>query len=195
MEKNHQQPQSRSNNPLKIVLFGPESTGKTTLASDLATHYNTTWVAEYMREYLQKKWDDKQDLCTTADLIPIARGQLEEERKATQDAQKVVFCDTNLLQLKVYSEFYFNGFCPEEIIMHIKTNQYDLYLLLDVDVPWVPDDLRDRPEHREELFKLFEKELKQHNKPYIIISGNYAQRVQKAKDTVDALLKNAHEVY
>ncbi|MEX2350034.1 MAG: ATP-binding protein [Flavobacteriaceae bacterium] len=195
MEENHQQSKSTYKNPLKIVLFGPESTGKTTLASDLATHFNTTWAAEYMRDYLQKKWNNRQEPCTPADLIPIAQGQLEAEKKATQNASKVVFCDTNLLQLKVYSEYYYNGFCPEEIIMQAKTNPYDLYLLLDVDVPWVPDDLRDRPEDREKLFKLFEKELKQTNKPYIVISGNYKQRVQKAKNAVDTLLKKAHEVY
>lgn len=195
MEKNHQHSQSKSDKPLKIVLFGPESTGKTMLSSDLAKHYNTTWAAEYMREYLQKKWDDQQEICTPEDLLPIAEGQLKEERKAIQDTHKVVFCDTNLLQLKVYSEFYYDGYCPQEIINHTKTDHYDLYLLLDVDVPWVPDDLRDRPEHREELFKLFEKELKQNNKPYIVISGSYTHRFQKAVTAVDTLLKNAHEVY
>lgn len=176
-------------------MFGPESTGKTMLSSDLAKHYNTTWAAEYMREYLQKKWDDIQGICTPEDIMPIADGQLEAERKAFQNARKVVFCDTNLLQLKVYSEFYYDGYCPEKIVKHTNKDNYDLYLLLDVDVPWVPDDLRDRPEHREELFNLFEKELKQSNKPYIVISGSYTQRLQKAILAVDTLLKNAHEVY
>lgn len=195
MEKNHQHSKSKGDKPLKVVLFGPESTGKTMLSSDLAKHYNTTWAPEYMREYLQKKWDDKQEVCQPEDLLPIAEGQLEAERKAIQNARKVVFCDTNLLQLKVYSEFYYDGFCPDGILKLIAIKQYDLYLLLDVDVPWVPDDLRDRPEHREELFKLFEKEIKQNNKPYKIISGSYTLRLQKAIQAVDTLLKNAHEVY
>jgi nicotinamide riboside kinase len=97
---------------IKVVLFGPECTGKTTLSKQLAKYYETHWVPEYMREYLQNKWDETKEICKYEDLIPIAEGQMKLENELAPKAEKVLFCDTNLLELKVYSEEYYNGSVP-----------------------------------------------------------------------------------
>jgi NadR type nicotinamide-nucleotide adenylyltransferase len=173
---------------LKIVLFGPESSGKTTLAKQLAAHYSTTWVAEYMREYLQKKWDTKKEVCTKDDLLPIAIGQMASENASAKKANRILFCDTNLYELKVYSQYYYNGFCPEEVILALKKNSYTLYFLTNIDIPWQEDDLRDRPYDRSSLFRIFENELKTNNLPYIKLSGNKNERLKTATARIDTLL-------
>ncbi|MBT0606893.1 AAA family ATPase [Aequorivita echinoideorum] len=174
---------------IKIVLYGPESTGKTTLAKQLAEHYNTLWVPEFMREYLQKKWDTEKKLVEKEDLIPIAKGQLKLEKEASQKVENLLICDTNLLELKVYSEYYYNGFCPSEIKKEATKNKYGIYLLTYVDTPWEADDLRDRPENREEMFRIFEAELKKQNFPYKILKGNKTERLKSAIEIIDELLK------
>ena len=84
-------------NLIKIVLFGPESTGKTTMSELLAKHYDTVWVAEYAREYLQDKWNNERKTCEDADLIPIARGQIALENELALKADRILICDTDLL--------------------------------------------------------------------------------------------------
>ena len=100
---------------IKVVLFGPESTGKTTLSKALADFYDTTWVAEFAREYLQNKWDQEQKTCERSDLLPIAVGQMELENAAAKQTNNLLFCDTNLLETKVYSEIYYEGYCDPTI--------------------------------------------------------------------------------
>jgi len=173
---------------IKVVLYGPESTGKTTLAKQLAEHYNTLWVPEFMREYLQKKWDSKKELVAREDLIPIAKEQLKLENEASQQVENLLICDTNLLELKVYSEYYYNGFCPSEIKTEATKNNYSIYLLTYTDTPWEVDDLRDRPKNREEMFRIFEDELKEQGFPYKILKGNEKERFKKAVEIIDALL-------
>lgn len=172
----------------KIVLFGPESTGKTTLAKELAIHYKTSWVPEYMREYLEEKWKTKKETIVREDLIPIAKGQLEQEKKQSEKANKLLICDTNLLELKVYSEYYYNGYCPDFINEKATKNEYDIYLLTYVDVPWEADRLRDRPENREEMFLLFKNELEKYNFPYVVMKGNREERLNKAIQVIDDLI-------
>ncbi len=188
MEKNNQQPKTSGKNLLKVVFFGPESTGKTTLSQDLAAHFKTTWAAEYMREYLQNKWDDSKETCQKHDLIPIAKGQIKNEAFAEKNADKVVFYDTNLLQLKVYSEVYYNGYCPPEIEEEALSRQYDLYFLLYIDIPWEADDLRDKPNDREAMFQVFEEALKKNNISYITLKGDYSNRLETAKKLIENAL-------
>jgi NadR type nicotinamide-nucleotide adenylyltransferase len=180
----------QSSDCLKIVVFGPESTGKTTLSKKLAEHYNTTWVPEYAREYLQKKWDEEQKICELQDLIPIAIGQITLENELAKTANEVLICDTDLLETKVYSEMYYNGFCDESLDKYARLNNYDLYFLTYIDTPWEADDLRDRPHQRMEMFLAFENALKTHNKPHILLKGTLDERFKLAKDHIDKLLKS-----
>jgi NadR type nicotinamide-nucleotide adenylyltransferase len=173
---------------LKIVLFGPESTGKTTLARTLASHYQTEWVPEFAREYLQKKWDQTGEICTPEDLPPIAAGQMLMENKLTGSANRLLICDTDLLVTKVYSEAYFEGFCDPAIEKYALENTYDLYLLTGIDVPWTADDLRDKPTEREEMFALFQAALERYSRRFVILNGSPEERLKKAIDYIDKLL-------
>lgn len=184
-EKLKQEP----SNCLKAVLFGPESSGKTTLAGRLAKHYNTTWASEYMRDYLQRKWDLEKKICEPADLIPIAKGQIKRENEQAKSANKILFCDTDLLELKVYSEAYYNGYCNPLLHKHALNNWYDLYFLTNIDTPWIPDDLRDKPHDREGMFNKFKSSLQHHKRPFIILGGDEEARFKTAVSAIDKLLK------
>lgn len=177
-------------NIIKVVLFGPESTGKTTLSRQLARYYNTVWAPEFAREYLQKKWNNKRKTCEADDLIPIAIGQMKLENKLAKKADKILICDTDLLETKVYSEEYYGGFVDPELDKAAKANTYDLYFLTYIDTPWEEDDLRDRPELRREMFNAFENALKKYNRPYILLQGNKETRLKIAINAIDKLIKN-----
>ena len=179
--------QSQSN-LVKVVLFGPESTGKTTLAQELAAYYNTHWVPEYAREYLQEKWDRVQRTCEPEDLLPIARGQMGLENKLSAGAKDLLICDTDLLETKVYSEAYYLGYCDPELERHALENQYDLYFLTYIDVPWEQDDLRDRPDKRREMFEYFKAALDTNNRKYVLLKGNRDERRRTAIAEIDKLL-------
>ena len=146
-------------NLVKIVLFGPESTGKTTLSIQLAKHYNTVWVQEYARPYLQKVWNQERRTCQQKDILPIAFGQIALENRLSKRADKVLICDTDLLETKVYSSSYYGGFVDPILEKAATENTYNLYLLTYIDTPWEADDLRDRPEQRLEMFEAFQKAL------------------------------------
>lgn len=186
MEKNLRQEEV---NIVKVVLFGPESTGKTTLSTQLARHYHTVWAPEFAREYLQDKWNNYRKTCENSDLIPIAVGQMKLENDLAKKADKVLICDTDLLETKVYSQEYYGGFVDPKLDEAANTNQYDLYLLTYIDTPWEADDLRDRPELRLEMFKAFEKALKDHKKNYILLKGDKETRLRIATDAIDKILK------
>lgn len=177
---------------IKIVLFGPESTGKTTLSRQLAEHYNTLWVPEYAREYLQNKWNIEQKTCEPKDLIPIAIGQMKLENDLAKKANKVLVCDTDLLETKVYSEAYYQGGCDPVLDKYAQENSYDLYFLTYIDIPWEADDLRDKPNERERMFKAFEDCLKQYKKPYVLLKGGKKKRLKEAIFYIDKLLKDKY---
>ncbi len=176
-------------NLIKVVLFGPESTGKTTMSELLAKHYDTVWVAEYAREYLQNKWNNERKTCEDSDLIPIARGQIALENKLALKADRILICDTDLLETKVYSEEYYGGFVHPELDTYALKNQYDLYLLTNIDTPWEADDLRDRPDQRQEMYNAFENTLIKYDRPYIKLNGGIKDRLRVATSAIDALLE------
>ena len=182
-------------NLVKVVLFGPESTGKTTLSKHLARHYNTVWAPEFAREYLQKKWNNERKTCEANDLLPIAIGQMKLENKLATKADKVLICDTDLLESKVYSQKFYGGFVDDLLDKAANENQYDLYLLTYIDTPWEADDLRDRPEQRLEMFKAFENALIENNKNYILLKGNKEIRLKKAIKAIDKIIAEKKNLY
>ncbi|MBC7847888.1 MAG: DUF4301 family protein [Flavobacterium sp.] len=185
MEKNLKQEQSEI---IRIALFGPESTGKTTLAIQLAEHFNTAWAPEFARDYLQEKWDKKEQICDVDDMLPIAYGQTKLENDALSIANKYLFCDTNLMVTKVFSEVYYN-FCDPLLDKAARKHKYDLIFLTDIDVPWEKDDLRDKVEGRESVFAVFKEALIKNNKPFITLSGDKDLRLKKAVAIIDDLEK------
>jgi NadR type nicotinamide-nucleotide adenylyltransferase len=185
-EKYKQQP----SNCIKVVLFGPESTGKTTLSRHLARYYNSVWVPEYAREYLQNKWNNERKTCEPADLLPIAQGQIKLENQLAQKTDTVLICDTDLLETKVYSEVYYLGSCDSVLEKYALKNTYDLYFLTYIDTPWDADDLRDKPDDRKEMFKAFEDALIANNRHYVLLKGDKNERLKTAVMHIDKLLKN-----
>jgi nicotinamide riboside kinase len=189
MEGNLKQLQNTgSTETLKIVLFGPESTGKTTLAIQLAEYFKTAWVPEFARDYLQNKWDITGQICDVNDMLPIAYGQTKLENDALSTANKFLFCDTNLLVTKVFSKVYYN-FCDPILNKAAREHDYDLFFLTDIDVPWEKDDLRDKAEGRESVFAVFKQTLIDNDKPFITLSGDKDLRLNKAISIINDLEK------
>lgn len=182
-------------NLVKVVLFGPESTGKTTLSRQLARHYNTVWAPEFARDYLQKKWNNERKTCEQDDIIKIAEGQIALENELAKKADKVLICDTDLLETRVYSEEFYGGFVDERLDKASVKNSYDIYFLTYIDTPWEEDDLRDRPEQRLEMFKAFEKSLIDNKRPYVLLKGGKEIRFKKAIEVIDRLLQEKEDLY
>ena len=188
MEENLKQQQITGNDIIKIAIYGPESTGKTTLAKQLATHFNTTWALEFARDYLQEKWNAKQEICVAEDLLPIAIGQMQLENEALQKANKYLFADTCLMITKVFSEIHY-GFCDAKLDKAARKHKYDLFFLTDIDVSWEQDDLRDAPNERVATFEKFKQALIENNKPFIVLSGDAEMRFQKSIAIIGELTK------
>jgi len=185
----------------KVVAIGPESTGKSTLCQQLAEHYHTLWCPEYAREYLLKHGMNY----SYDDLLTIAKGQLKLEEKTIQLAisnqqsatshspltthHSPLFIDTDMYVMKVWCEFVF-GKCHDFILDQVKKRKYDLYLLCNIDLPWVKDELREYPdlETREKLYGIYKDIMVRQTIPWADISGNYEERLQKAIVAVDSLL-------
>ena len=174
---------------IKVVLFGPESTGKTTLAKQLALHYNSFWVPEFSRAYAEEKLKAGV-LLTKEDVLPIAIGQMELENSYSEKAKEILFCDTNLLETKVYSEYIYNGFCPDVLRKSVEDNKYDLYILTNVDVPWEYDSVRSSDVNRKKMFVHFKNVLDEQKLPYVIVSGKQEYRLSKAIQHVNEILKS-----
>lgn len=178
----------------KIVIVGPESTGKSTLCEKLAAHYNAIWVKEYAREYLLTNGTDY----TFENLLDVAKGQLRlEEEGILQSENKLdgentclpLFIDTDQYVMKTWCEFVF-GQCHQWILNQIVERKYDLYFLANVDAPWVKDDLREYPDFatREKLYHHYKDILVNQNVPWVDINGTYEERLQKAIAAVDKIL-------
>ena len=176
--------------PFKVVAFGPESTGKTTLVSSLADHFSADWIPEFARTYLEEKEELPDEICLPADIDPIVKGQCALEDQALSKAQDIIFMDTNPLQTKVYTDIYFDHFHSDILDRAIRERQYDLYLLTDIDIPWENDPLRDQPQNRKEIFFIFEKALQSRQLPYVRISGDHQQRIERS---IDAIKQNKYE--
>ncbi|MFT3949593.1 MAG: AAA family ATPase [Agriterribacter sp.] len=178
----------------KVVIIGPESTGKSVLCDKLAEYYDTIWCREYAREYLLEYGTDY----SYDDLLTIAKGQLRLEDIATgnvsrmkeedSNASSLLFIDTNMYVMKVWCEFVFNN-CHEWIIEQIINRKYDLYLLCNTDLPWVKDELREYPdlETRERLYNIYKDIMINQDVPWVDISGDYNERFEKAKEAVNKI--------
>jgi NadR type nicotinamide-nucleotide adenylyltransferase len=182
MEENLTQDQSLIK---RVVICGPESTGKSTMIRNLAAHFKTNFVDEFARDFLQNKWNNKQEVCSKEDLLEIVKGQLELENLKIKKSSKLIFCDTNILTTIAWSKTHFNEFCDPWIQRKAKTLKYDYYLILNTDIPWVKDDLRDRPKDREKMFLAHKKELDYASVNYDIINGSdFQKRLYAAIDYI-----------
>lgn len=168
----------------RVAIIGPECTGKSDLSKFLAAHFNTEWVPEYARGYM----DNLRRPYTQDDLITIAHGQLRIEDEFARDANTFLFCDTNLYVIKVWSMFKY-GNCEKEILDQIATRKYDLYLLTYVDLPWEEDPLREHPTKREELYHIYLNEMKNQDVPFVEIKGEREQRRTTAIQAVEQLTR------
>ena len=200
----------------KIVVIGPESTGKSMLCQRLAAHFNTLWVPEYAREYLEKNGPSY----TYDDLLTISKGQIKSEEKIEKEIRKRTseqfithnsqltntqskdyipnspftihhshfFIDTDMHVMKVWAEFVFNR-CHNWILNRIAERRYDLYLLCNIDLPWMEDPLREHPDQkiRQKLFLHYRDMMIHQSAPWQIISGNYDERFAKGVAAVNSL--------
>ena len=170
----------------KVVIVGPESTGKSTLAAALAGWYNTAWCPEFARDYLQAHGRDY----TFADLLQIAKSQLMQEDKMQAEARNGLYIiDTEMYVMKVWCEVVFND-CHTWILKQIVKRQYDLYLLCNTDLPWVQDGLREYPDKtvRLKLFKMYKDILINSGVAWAVVSGTADQRLQSATTVIDLVL-------
>jgi nicotinamide riboside kinase len=172
-------------NMKKIVILGPECTGKSTLAGQLATHYGTVWCPEFARDYLLEYGTDY----VYDDLLHIARGQLNLQDRLEAKAKNLYFIDTDMYVMKVWCEVAFNN-CPTWILKQIARRNCDLYLLCDVDLPWVQDGLREYPDpvKRAQLYKMYKELMINSSTPWAVISGSWDERLETAVAIVDSLL-------
>lgn len=180
---------------IKIVVVGPESTGKSTLCAELARHFQTIWCREYAREFLMEHGTDY----TYDDLLTIATGQLKLEDEAAMELQcvhhqqpsakkPILIIDTDMQVMKVWCEFVF-GKCHQQILDQIISRKYDAYLLCKPDLPWVKDELREYPdlETREQLYHIYKDILINQSLPWYEVQGIDPQRTQ---GTIDWIRKN-----
>lgn len=171
----------------KIVILGPESTGKSTLCELLTQHYNSSWCPEFAREYLLTNGINY----SYDDLLIIAKGQIALEEEYIQSAtHSPLFIDTNMYVMKVWCEFVF-GKCHNWIIDQIAKRKYDLYLLCNIDLPWMRDELREYPdlERRQQLYAIYRQIMENQPVPWLDISGSHEERLQKAIAATERILK------
>lgn len=165
---------------MKVVITGIECSGKTTLAGELAAHYNVSPISEYARFYLTEHGPTY----TEGDLLTIAMGQIRKERQAKNQGISPIICDTSLLVIKIWSEIRF-GRCDPWITHSIQKQDWDLFILCDHDIPLQPDPLRDYDLDREEHYERYRSSLQELNIPFIEVSGQLSARLNAAIETME----------
>lgn len=156
----------------KICLFGPESVGKTVLSQKLAEYYKTVFVPEAAREMLTSNDIDE------SVIIRIGKRQTALVKEKAAIANKLLFCDTDLITTQIYAQHYL-GFVPAILQSLEQEVAYDIYFLLDIDVPWVDDPLRDLGHRRAEMYQVFKNELEKRQINYVSINGSWDERMEK----------------
>ncbi len=174
--------------PKRVAVFGTESTGKSALAAALAEHFGEPWASEYVRWF----WDDRAGTILPTDLSAIARGQIANEETAAAAADRVVFCDTDLLMNVRWADELFPGHCPGWLrgAADTRSRDYALYLYCEPDLPWAEDpqrSFRDAAAWRESASRCLVM-LEERRLPWVRISGQGADRFEMAKVAVDAIL-------
>jgi NadR type nicotinamide-nucleotide adenylyltransferase len=167
----------------RVVLTGSESTGKTTLAWRLAQHYHAEYVPEFVRTYAEKK----NGVISFSDHGPIAHAQMALEDKHIANAKGLIIQDTDLLSTVVYCDHYF-GQCPAWIVDAAAARRPDLYLLCEIDLPWIADGVRDRGHMREEMQQLFRDAVRDSGVATASVTGLGDERFTRASEAIDALL-------
>ena len=174
---------------IRVAVVGSECTGKTTLAAALAAHYQTAWVPEFARQFVI----DKGAAPDYEDVEAIARGQIALEDEKADEASRLLIKDTDLLSTLLYSRHYY-GDCPQWIEGALEKRAADLYLLADIDIPWVPDgEQRDRGERREEMHELFRCALDDRRLTFNQIRGSHGERLEAAVSLIDRLVSGDAE--
>lgn len=169
----------------KIAITGPESTGKSNLAIKLAEHFQTVFVPEFARVYI----DDLSRPYNQDDILHIAENQLINERIALNNANRFLFCDTELIVTKIWSLHKYND-CHPLILDQIERYPYDLYLLCDIDLQWEFDVQREHPHLRQFFFEWYKKELEDYGFPYSIVSGEGEQRIKNAINIINYFFRH-----
>ena len=167
----------------KIAIVGPESTGKSTLSEQLALHYDTVWVPEFARSYCEQLTAP----CSWQDEINMFRGQLQLEKELLPRANRILICDTTFLTVKIWCDYTF-GRSPQEVLEELPKHPYDFYLLMDIDIPWQDDPLRDFPNLREHFLEVWHRELRTLGANYQLVSGNFEERLTRATNYIDRYL-------
>lgn len=179
----------KDKNRIKIAIVGPESTGKSTMGKFLANEFQSICVPEYARYYCK----DLNNTYTLQDELNMFHGQLAlEDAILDNTAHDIIFCDTTILTVKVWSDHLFNT-TPSVVLNEIQNRKYDFYLLMDINLPWENDPLRDFPNQRPHFMNIWEQELKNINAQYSIISDLGSQRFDEGKKKCLDFLKNSYK--
>ncbi len=165
----------------KVCFYGPESTGKSVMATRMAEEYDTVAVPEVAREMILSN-----DF-SVADIIRIGNAQTQRVLELETKANRILICDTDLITTEIYSQQYLKQI-PNELFELERKIQYDRYLLFDIDVPWVADGLRDLSNQRGEMFAIFRTELEKRSIPYVLVNGDWESRVRIVRRVIDELL-------
>src|SRR5690606_354061 len=170
----------------KVVIIGPESTGKSTLTQALANEFKEPWVEEFARPYLENL--DRE--YRYSDLWEIAKGQLELEDQREKSAKEILFCDTNLYVIKVWSDHKFQKTDPW-ILEQLQKRSYDIYLLTHIDIPWEEDPLREHPQSfmRGYFYEQYLQIVSNSNVPFAIIQGNPQERLVRAIGAIKKIME------